>query len=170
MPEINQEEPSKPKRQSIIKYGRRWKIKDEALIELAMIRRGKDLFDHHRRFQSIVWPNLDHHRWSDIALQELINNKVTVLMGPGSSGKTHYAAKFFLTEYWAWANETTILASSTDLRGLQLRIWGEMSMLFNQAKKNHPWLAGNILESRHSISTDNLGSDSARDLRNGIIW
>lgn len=131
---------------------------------------GAGLFEHYRNLQDMIWPHLDRHRWSDLCLREQAQNKVTVLMGAASCGKTHEAAKFALCYYYIWPNDTIVLISSTDLRGLELRIWGEIKMLHEQALTRQPALPGELLESKHAITTDTIDEDGdIRDLRKGII-
>jgi hypothetical protein len=170
-------------KQTISKYGAQWPAGTSALdIEIACIRKGgkwkgksggecgAGLFDHYRALQDMIWPHLDRHRWSDLCLKEQAANKVTVLMGAASCGKTHEAAKFALAYYFCWPDETIVLISSTDLRGLELRVWGEIKMLHEQAITRFPKLPGELLESKHAITTDTIDEDGdTRDLRKGII-
>lgn len=88
-----------------------------------------------------------------------------------NSGKTHVAlARYGLTDYFVFPEETLILVSSTDLRGLQMRVYGDLKNLFTRAKERHPWLPGHVLESRYGIFTDELTDDTPiRDMRKGII-
>lgn len=167
----------------IEKYGAKWPAESSALdIEMACIRAGGSwvgksggqcgagLFEHYRNLQDLIWPNLDRHRWSNLCLREQVQNKVTVLMGAASCGKTHEAAKFALSYYFVWPDETLVLISSTDLRGLELRVWGEIKMLHEQAIARFPQLSGELLESKHAITTDIIDEDGdTRDLRKGII-
>jgi hypothetical protein len=61
------------------------------------------------------------------------------------------------------------------MRGLELRVWGEIKMLHELALARHPWLPGYLVDSKHCITTDELEDDEAgeriksRDLRKGII-
>jgi hypothetical protein len=59
--------------------------------------------------------------------------------------------------------------SSTDLRGLELRVWGNVKSLFDRAKKRLDSLPGFLIDSKHAISTQNLQEDEVRDLRKGLI-
>lgn len=132
---------------------------------------GNGLFHHFRELQKLLWPEDDHHRWSDLMLQEILQNRITAVSGCRDSGKTHVAlSRYGLTDYFTFPQETLILVSSTDLRGLQLRIWGDMKDLWRKAKERHPWLPGNVVESRYGIFTDELSDDTpVRDIRKGII-
>lgn len=143
-----------------IQHGGQWKIKDRIC--------GEGLFHHYREMRRLLWPHLDDHRWSDLCLKEAIQSKVTVLMGAGSTGKTHFAAWYALCNYYCFPHHTCVLVSSTDLRGLELRIWGEIKSLHNFAVAQAD-MPGHMVESKHAISTDNLDEVEVRDLRKGII-
>jgi len=167
-------------------YGLTWPDgTDQLRVELAMIgyggyfdspdnrRYGLGLFEHHKRAQTILWPEDDWHRWAELALRELCGNTITVLMGPGDSGKTYPSAKWGLVEYWASPNNTLVLVSSTDIRGLELRVWGAIKELFNRAVEAFPDLEGRVLEFMHCITTDEIdkidAGKRARVLRKGVI-
>lgn len=169
-------------RKTIAKYGTHWDAAMTDLeIEFQCIRlggswknkngtvAGMGLFHHYREAQSILWPSDEHNRWSDLILDNILTNCVTVVMGPKSSAKTHTAAKFVLLDYFLWPDKTTMLVSSTDLRGLELRVWGDLKALMKVARESHPELPGNVLESKHCIATDQISDDGFRDMRNGII-
>jgi hypothetical protein len=106
---------------------------------------------------------------------EIYVDKMTELMGCGSSGKTHEAAWVYLCEYFCFPEETLVLVSSTDMRGLRLRIWGELSSLWQRAIDKYDYLPGNLLDSRIAITTDALEDSDyddvrrVRDMRKGII-
>jgi hypothetical protein len=156
------------------RYGLLWpKETDPLQIELYCIREGVgSQFDHYEAARKILWPNLDSHRWHTLCLREICQSAVTVLIGPGSSGKTNEAASYGLIRYFSDPDNTCVLVSSTDMRGLKLRIWGEITKLWQEARELHPWLAGNLIESRVAICTDEVGDDDAstsRDMRRGII-
>lgn len=160
---------------------------DSLLIEITMIQLGgrwtekgkvygNGLPFHYEEMRKLLWPHLDDHRWHRLCRDEILKNKVTVLMGPGSSGKTHEAAWIYLCEYLCEPDNTLVLVSSTDMRGLRLRIWGEMTDLWQQAKDRYPYLPGHLLESRMAITTDSLDDKEdgderrrVRDMRKGIV-
>lgn len=165
------------------KYGLKWKPGTTSLeIEMYMIRKGgrfdhkgaqvgEGLFHHYRALQSLLWPEEDHHRWSDLQLTEYIQNTITVCSGPRDSGKTRSAAKFVLADYYVFPNETLVIVSSTDLRSLELRVWGDIKSLHRIAKERHPELPGAIVDSKHAITTDDLSDDDTevRDMRRGLL-
>jgi len=160
------------------KYGVQFEQGATALeIEMTCIRKGvgNGLAFHYEQMRRLLWPNLDSHRWHELCLKEIRrpNAKLTVLMGPGSSGKTHEAAWNYLCEYFVFPEETCVLVCSTDIRGLKKRVWAEMSMLWQEAKDQYSWLPGYYLESSLAITTENLedvGVDKrkVRDMRKGL--
>lgn len=166
---------------SFVKYGLRWESDtDELQVEMHCIQKGGKwkqdgmwlglgLSHHFERMRNLIWPHLDSHRWHTLTRDEVLKNKVTVLMGPKSSGKTHCPAWLYLCEYWCFPNETCVLVSSTDVRGLELRVWGEIKDLHRQGQEKYEYLAGHLIDSKHCITTDNIEEDNARDLRKGII-
>lgn len=91
-----------------------------------------------------------------------------------NSGKTHESAWIYLVEYFCFPHETCVLVSSTDIRGLRLRVWGEITMLWEMATKRYDFLPGNLLDSKLAITTDSLDDGdlddrSVRDMRKGIV-
>lgn len=139
-------------------------------VKIANNQYGNGLFHHYKEVQKLIWPDSDHHRWSDLMLKHIIEQRIIAISGARDSGKTFGMARFALTDYFIWPDETLGLISSTDLRGLQLRVWGNLKQLFNEAKSRFPWLKGNIVESLHGIFTDQLSDDTpVRDIRKGLI-
>lgn len=165
------------------KYGLKWKPGTTALeIEMFMIRKGgrfehkgnevgEGLFQHYKALQTLLWPEEDHHRWSDLQLQEYIANTITVCSGPRDSGKTRSAAKFVLSDYYVFPDNTLVIVSSTDLRSLELRVWGDIKALHRMAKERYPELPGSIVDSKHAITTDDLSDEDTevRDMRRGLL-
>lgn len=153
-----------------IKQGGVWKNKAGKECGLGRSR-------HLENMRRIIWPELDgdHNgqRWHTIIRDTIVASKVTVLMGPGSSGKTH-ACWIPLCEYFCSPDDTCVLLSSTDIRGLRLRIWGEITSLWEKAVQRFGYLPGHLIDSKLAITTDQLeevGSDdrSVRDFRKGIV-
>lgn len=143
-----------------------------------MIRKGQDfcvahgtsLFIHYRALQSLLFPSYDHHDWSDIVLKTILENRVTSVMGSKDSGKTTGMARYALCDYFCFPRETLVLMSSTDIRGLELRVWGEIKALYEIAKERWPDCPGNMVDSHHAIYTDAIeDSDDVRDTRRGLI-
>lgn len=168
----------------LLKYGCEWPDDtDPLIIEFTAIKKGgrwleggswhgEGIFHHYREAQMYLWPTgEDHHRWSDLMLSTILGERITVCAGSRDSGKTHVAlSRYALTDYWCFPDDTLILISSTDMRGLKLRILGDMNSLYARAKEMRPWLAGNPLQNPPGIFTDKLDEDSnIRDIRKGII-
>lgn len=131
---------------------------------------GKGLFHHFRAAQTLLWPETEHNPWSDLILQNILENRITSVSGCRDSGKTFSMSRYSLTDYFIFPNDTLIIMTSTDLRGLQLRVWGEIKRLFLEARARWPGLPGNVVESLHGVFTDQLTDDTPiRDIRKGII-
>ncbi len=133
-------------------------------------KQGRSLFYHYRELQSLLWPSYEHHEWSDLMLKTILENRITAVMGPKDAGKTHVMSRFALADYFCFPKETLILMSSTDIRGLELRVFGEVKSLYEQAKEIWPEAPGNPVDSLHAIFTDAIDEDSEiRDTRRGLI-
>ena len=132
---------------------------------------GEGLFFHYRRMHQLAWPEEDHHRWSDLILGEIIGNVFTILMGCKDSGKTHGMTKFALCDYWCFPEKTLIIVSSTTVASLEGRIWGDMKSMFRSAKDRWPELAGNVIDNKKAICTDDINDEDTlvRDMRKGIL-
>lgn len=169
-----------------VKYNLNWQDNyDDLRIELYQISQGEDwckqhghsLAFHYKEACKVCWPHIDWHRWTELANAEIRrpNAKLTVLMGAGSTGKTNATGWEYLLEYYASPNDTLVLISSTEIRSLELRVWGEIKSLHEMAKERHPWLPGYLIDSKHCITTDKIAEDDAaerikaRDLRKGVI-
>src|SRR6266550_7897066 len=169
----------------IVRYGSGWPGQATDLeIEFAAIRLGgrwKDrngkscgagLFAHFKAAQTLLWPEDDHQRWSDLGLQSIVDNDITVFLGPGDSGKTEIMAKWALIDWWSSPSNGLFIISSTDVRGFELRIWGRLKGLFNRARERYEeLLPGNVLESMHAITPDAIdrGGTKARLIDRGLI-
>lgn len=156
-------------------------------LEMEMIRRGGrwgknkehgfGLPHHCKEACRLLWPHIDWHRWTELCNTEIRRNdpKVTVLMGSGSTGKTNISGWEYLLDYYCRPHETLVLISSTTLPSLELRVWGEIKKLHQIAIDQFPWLPGYLIDSKHCITTDELGEDEfedrvkTRDLRKGVI-
>lgn len=166
------------------KYGLHWNKDTEPLsIEFWQIKkgqqwleeRGRSLFFHYKEAQKLLWPEDDHNRWSDLALRRMLENPITVMMGCGASGKTYGMARYALTDWFSFPDITLWLISSTEYRGADLRIWGDLQLLFNRARRLHTWLPGVPLLSLHAITYEEEVDDNddyfkaARSLKRGMI-
>ena len=163
-------------------YGHPWyEDTDDLQIEIGCVQRGgrweangkqcgEGLFHHYKRIQQLLWPEEDHHRWSDLMLQNILECRILCVMGARDTGKTRGMSKFALTDYCCFPNNTLILISSTDLRSLELRVWGDLKDMFMRAKQVWPFFPGKAVDHLHGIFTDDLSSeDELRNLRKGIL-
>lgn len=133
---------------------------------------GAGLFEHYRNAQRLMWPKDDETRWTNQGLQAILENDVSVFMGASDTGKTHLISKFVLTDWWAFPDNTLWMVSSTELRGAELKAWGELKRLFNSARELYPELPGSVLESKHCITTELISDDNrkARLLTKGLVF
>lgn len=86
-----------------------------------------------------------------------------------SSGKTHEAAWIALCLWLCDPENTCVLVSSTDMRGLRLRVWGEITTLWQKAIERFDYLPGHMLDSKLAITAgalDEDGDESDRVVRN----
>lgn len=150
--------------QYMIRNGGRWRAQNGRMV-------GEGLFFHYKALQSILWPNDDHHRWSDLILRTYCEEEITVITGCGDSGKTWGMSKLILCDYWTFADKTLWLISTTEGRGSELRIWGCIKDLFNAGREKFPWLPGVPLDFAKTITTDEIDDDKefARSIRRGLI-
>lgn len=163
-------------------YGLNWPAGTDALsAEFAFIRAGgyiehggkrygEGLFSHYRAAQQILWSEDDAHRWSDLILKTILDERITVIQGCRDSSKTRTVSKYALLDYFIFPQETLILMSSTDTRGLEMRVWGDIKDLHRRALEKFPYLSGNPIDAKHGIFTDMLDeTGDVRDMRKGII-
>jgi len=165
----------------VTRYGLNWPGNNALAVEIKLIqnggyltiqgiRYGEGLFFHYKAMQSLLWPEDDHHRWSDLILREIIANRITVIMGSRDSSKTRTVSKWALCDYYCFPDETLTLMTSTNLRGLELRVWGDIKSLHERARDRYPALHGNVADSKHGVFTDNISDgDEVRDMRKGIL-
>lgn len=145
-------------------------IRQGGFIEKQGKKYGEGLFEHFKKAQSIRWPTEDHHTWSDLILKTILEERLTVTQGSRDSSKTRTYVKYALIDYWVFPTETLFLISSTDVRGLELRVWGDLKDLWERDRDKFDYLAGNPVDSKHGIFTDALDeAGDIRDMRRGII-
>lgn len=141
--------------QSFKHYGLRWPGRASPVeIEIRMIhgggylkndsgvKCGEGLFFHYRQLQSLLWPDDDHHEWSDLILKTILEERITAVQGPKDSSKTRTISKYALTDYFCFPDDSLYLLSSTTLQGVQLRVWGDVKSLFARAKEVWPSCPG----------------------------
>lgn len=165
------------------RYNLKWaKATSDLEIEMTMVQRGgewikKDgtkagmgLAYHWRRFQEIVWPDKEWHKWSELQMECYLKYSYIAELGPASAGKTFNISTQLLTEYFCFPYETTILLTTDTLEGAEQKIWGTMKKLFNEAIARWPELPGRIISGRRRlVSDDSLTDRDGADFRNGIV-
>src|SRR6266545_2869211 len=131
---------------------------------------GAPLFDLYREMQTELWGDrCEHNEWTDLMLKTILENRITTIMGAHDSSKTHSLSRFALTDYFFSPEDSLILMSSTGIRGLELRAWGEIKDLFNLAKEIWPDAPGFPVDSMGGIFTDDIDENGkARDIRRGL--
>jgi len=90
------------------------------------------------------------------------------VLGPAASGKTFEASMFMLEDYYCFPDCTTVLVSSTELKVLEKRAWGEIKRAHRSAKERFDFIPGFLVESKACIVTDGIGQGEGRDFRNGL--
>lgn len=162
--------------------------KDPLAIELDMIRHGgqwtkqngeiagNGLFYHYRRFQEIAWPEkiwekgpFKNH-WAEKCLEVYLNYTYIGAMGCAGSGKSDSFGGNVLTDWYAHSDCTTVLVSSTDLKSLELRIWGMIKKYHKAVKSARRWIPGYLIEGKQMLTLNpREEADAGRDFKNGII-
>lgn len=159
-------------------YGFSWKTRPPELrIEFNMIRslyHGDDkqsLLKHYLKAHKLLLPEDDQHRWFVLGMKSLIENDVSVFLGPASSNKTYIFAVHALIDFFAFAENSLGIISSTDMKSLELKVWGRVKTLFNRCRRNHDWLPGFILDSAKAITLDETDDENevAREQNSGIV-
>jgi hypothetical protein len=130
---------------------------------------GLGLFAHYKNLWALWWPEDDEHRWADLILKNYLENQYTTLMGSANSCKTYTISKIGITDYACFPDNTLTLVSSTDVRGLELRVWGSIKSLWERAHETDPDFPGFVVDYLHAISSQEAGDGKIRDLRKGII-
>ena len=163
----------------MIKYGRRWETSegdplDEWEVEKYILNNcAKEPFfqgrkHHFKEAMKALMPWFQWHKWSTLVIDNLLDYRENMIMGPGSSGKTYDAAAYAYTCYQLKPIGTGILISSTTRQGLQLRIWGAIKQIHKDAKRIRPNLPGRIIDSMMAL-THITDYKEGTDLRQGII-
>lgn len=165
----------------VSKYGMLWKPGTSDLsIEFAFIKAGGylrgsqgekcglGLFAHFMAARKLLWPERSENKWLRLIYEEILKNIITILMGAASTGKTATAAEYILIDYWVHPNNTLVLVTTTNVDKLETNIFGEIKELWRKGRQRYPWLAGNIVDHKHAIFTDDIATAEIRDQRRGI--
>jgi hypothetical protein len=165
------------------KYGLRWAREiHPAKMEIEMIRHGGRWKDrsgnfvgegmefHFRKLLSTIWPWVEFNKWLDLFIEKYLQYRTIGAIGPASSGKTFDASICSVTDYYCFAEQTTVICCSTTKERLEDRIWGEIKRLHKDAQSRIEWLPGHLIEGRQRIISDpKLSASEGRDFRNGMV-
>lgn len=127
--------------------------------------------EHYLEVHRLLWPEDAQHRWFVLGLKTIVENKVSVFLGCASSSKTYIMAVHALIDFFCFPETSLGLVSSTDIRSLELKVWGRFKTLFNRARAKYPWLPGYALDSKMTITPHGIDEDNevARALNVGIV-
>lgn len=153
----------------MIRHGGQWTKKNGEIA-------GEGLFHHFRTFQQLAWPDKLWRKgpfvnyWAEKCLEVYLDHSYIGAMGCAGSGKSDSFGSNALTDWYAMPECTTVLVSSTDLKSLELRIWGMIKKYHKLARKECSWIPGQLIEGKQMLILDprNEASDG-RDFKNGII-
>lgn len=165
----------------LTKYGLSWPDNtDAAQIERYMIRNGGyierngtihgvGLFNHFKNYWSVLWPEDDQTRWTDLILKNILEHQFISIVGPASSWKTGTVSRIALMDWSVFPECTTVLQSSTDMEGLRSRVYGETTKLWRRASQRFDWFPGHPIDHKCVIAHDDIEEESARDQRDAIV-
>lgn len=156
------------------KYGLLWPVGTDPLhLELLAIKNPEvtNKFPVYLAAHKLLWPEDDQHRWFTLGLRTIVENKVSVFLGCASSSKTYIMAVHALIDFFAMPETSLALVSSTDIRSLELKVWGRFKSLFNRARTRYEWLPGFALDTKMTITPDAIDEENeiARELNKGIV-
>lgn len=161
-----------------IQYGLTWPDDAQQIdIELYMVKRlyfkgdKPQLLQHYLNAHKLLWPEDKQHRWFLKGIKSIVDNPVSVFLGPASSNKTYLFAIHALIDFFAFKENSFSLISSTEKRSLEIKVWGRVKSLFNRARRNYDHLPGWILESAMAITTEETDDENlvARELNSGVV-
>lgn len=129
---------------------------------------GAGMLEHLMNARKLIWPDRYRHRWTDLMYSEFIKNDITILMGAAGTQKTSHASEYCLINYWARPHNTLVILSTVNMQKMDIGVWAEMKMLWEQGRNRYDWLAGHVIDYKRSIATDNI-EVGQRDFRKGVI-
>lgn len=131
----------------------------------------ENLLNHYLNAHKLLLPEDAQHRWLRLGMKSMIENPVSVFLGPASSNKTYIFAVHALIDFFAFFTNSLGIISSTDMKSLEIKVWGRVKTLFNRCRRRHEWLPGFILDSAKAITTEETDDDNeiAREMNSGIV-
>lgn len=140
------------------------------LVPKRKVMAGRGLVYHYKEAIRYLWPDIKFHKWLDMIVENYVDHRTIIIIGPASSGKTLGAAMCALLDYYCFPSCTTIIICSTTKERLEDRIWGEIKRLHKAARERWNWLPGNLIEGKLRLVTDPRSMASeGRDFRNGVV-
>lgn len=160
-----------------VRYGLEWEDGcDDASIERRMLQRGGSLHGcghgllfHFEKYAKALWPEDAQTRWTRLIYEEVLEHQFTSIVGPASSWKTGTIARLALMDWSLFPDYTYIIVSSTDMDGLQARVFGELARLWARANERFEWFPGHVVDHKSAITFESVDDDTVRDMRNSII-
>src|SRR6267378_845915 len=165
------------------KYGLWWRPTHHPLwMEMEMIRKGGHwknskgvlvglgLEFHFKAALKLLWPEIVHHKWTDLFIEHFLVKRTIVVIGPASTGKTFMAAFCALLDYYCYPDITTVMCCSTTKERLEDRVWKEVKKLHKLARQRFSWMPGHLIEGRLRIVTDDRDeATEGRDFGCGLV-
>ena len=171
------------------KYNLWWPAsKDPIALELDMIthggqwtkgdgeKAGEGLAFHYRKFQELIWVDRIWQSgpfvnfWAEKCLETYLNHTYIGVMGCAASGKSDSFGCNLLTDWYAHCSCTTGIVTSTDLKSLELRIWGMIKKYHRSARYKRSWIPGHLIEGKQMLILDEKSEfTEGRDFKNGIV-
>src|SRR5271169_39344 len=106
----------------MIQRGGRWKTSAGHFA-------GNGVEFHFKAALKILWPEIIHHRWTDLFIEHYLTKRTVVVLGPASTGKTFMAAFCGLLDYYCFPSITNVICCSTTRERLEDRVWKEVKKL-----------------------------------------
>lgn len=130
---------------------------------------GLGMFEHMMNARALMWPKRYRHRWTDLLYHNFIENDITILMGCASSQKTSHAVEYVLIRYCSSPMNTLAVLSTVNMDKLDIGVYAELILLWDTARKLHPWIPGHIVGYKRAITTDDIDETDVRLFTRGII-
>ncbi len=86
-----------------------------------------------------------------------------------SSQKTSHAVEYVLLRYCSSPENTLAILSTVNMDKLDIGVYAELIMLWDTARKLHPWLPGHSVGYKRAITTDDIDEVDVRLFTKGII-
>lgn len=131
----------------------------------------QQLLQHYLLAHKLLLPEDSQNRWFVLGMKSLVENPVSAFLGAASTNKTYIFAVHALIDFFAFRDRSLSIISSTDMKSLEIKVWGRIKTLFNRCRRNHPELSGFILDSAKAITVQEIDEENeiAREMNSGIV-